>query len=104
MTSDRPALSAPAMQISRNAGGHHISTALTDGSGYGAAAPASTHLLVPHKSRSMFDLVMSPREIGAPLAGLFAAPTANSTAWVARTPPCRLINPGDSRAEMIPTS
>ena len=32
------------------------------GSGYGAAAPASTHLLVPHTPRSIFNLVMSLRE------------------------------------------
>lgn len=43
------------------------------GSGYGAAAPASTHLLVPHTPRSMFNLVMSLRQIGVPLGGVFAA-------------------------------
>jgi MFS family permease len=43
------------------------------GSGYGAAAPASTHLLVPHTPRSIFNLVMSLRQIGVPLGGVFAA-------------------------------
>jgi MFS family permease len=43
------------------------------GCGYGAAAPASTHLLVPHTPRSMFNLVMSLRQIGVPLGGVFAA-------------------------------
>ena len=43
------------------------------GSGYGAAAPASTHLLVPHTPRAMFNLVMSLRQIGVPLGGVFAA-------------------------------
>jgi MFS family permease len=43
------------------------------GCGYGAAAPASTHLLVPHTPRAMFNLVMSLRQIGVPLGGVFAA-------------------------------
>ncbi len=43
------------------------------GCGYGAAAPASTHLLVPHTPRGMFNLVMSLRQIGVPLGGVFAA-------------------------------
>lgn len=43
------------------------------GTGYGAAAPASTHLLVPHTPRSVFNLVMSLRQIGVPLGGVFAA-------------------------------
>jgi MFS family permease len=43
------------------------------GSGYGAAAPASTHLLVPHTPRAMFNLVMSLRQIGVPLGGVLAA-------------------------------
>jgi nitrate/nitrite transporter NarK len=38
-----------------------------------AAAPASTHLLVPHTPRSIFNLVMSLRQIGVPLGGVFAA-------------------------------
>ena len=55
------------------------------GSGYGAAAPASTHLLVPHTPRSMFNLVMSLRQIGVPLGGVFAAlilpPLVPSLGW-----------------------
>jgi MFS family permease len=47
--------------------------AIVLGCGYGAAAPASTHLLVPHTPRSMFNLVMSLRQIGVPLGGVFAA-------------------------------
>jgi MFS family permease len=43
------------------------------GLGYGAAAPASTHLLVPHTPRSVFNLVMSLRQIGVPLGGVVAA-------------------------------
>ena len=43
------------------------------GSGYGAAAPASTHLLVPHTPASVFNLIMSLRQIGVPLGGVFAA-------------------------------
>ena len=48
-------------------------SAVVLGSGYGAAAPASTHLLVPHTPRSVFNLVMSLRQIGVPLGGVFAA-------------------------------
>jgi MFS family permease len=47
--------------------------AIVLGCGYGAAAPASTHLLVPHTPRSVFNLVMSLRQIGVPLGGVFAA-------------------------------
>jgi MFS family permease len=43
------------------------------GLGYGAAAPASTHLLVPHTPRHIFNMVMSLRQIGVPLGGVFAA-------------------------------
>ena len=43
------------------------------GTGYGAAAPASTHLLVPHTPRAVFNLVMSLRQIGVPLGGVLAA-------------------------------
>ena len=43
------------------------------GLGYGAAAPASTHLLVPHTPRAVFNMVMSLRQIGVPLGGVFAA-------------------------------
>lgn len=43
------------------------------GSAYGAAAPASTHLLVPHTPKSVFNMVMSLRQIGVPLGGVVAA-------------------------------
>ncbi len=43
------------------------------GLGYGAAAPASTHLLVPHTPRAVFNLIMSLRQIGVPLGGVLAA-------------------------------
>ncbi len=43
------------------------------GLGYGAAAPASTHLLVPHTPRAVFNMIMSLRQIGVPLGGVFAA-------------------------------
>jgi MFS family permease len=48
-------------------------SAVVLGLGYGAAAPASTHLLVPHTPRSVFNLVMSLRQIGVPLGGVIAA-------------------------------
>jgi MFS family permease len=48
-------------------------SAVVLGLGYGAAAPASTHLLVPHTPRSVFNLVMSLRQIGVPLGGVLAA-------------------------------
>lgn len=47
--------------------------ALILGLGYGGAAPASTHLLVPHTPKSVFNLVMSLRQIGVPLGGVAAA-------------------------------
>jgi MFS family permease len=43
------------------------------GLGYGAAAPASTHLLVPQTPQAVFNLVMSLRQIGVPLGGVLAA-------------------------------
>jgi MFS family permease len=43
------------------------------GLGYGAAAPASTHLLVPQTPRPVFNLVMSLRQIGVPFGGVMAA-------------------------------
>jgi MFS family permease len=55
------------------------------GLGYGAAAPASTHLLVPQTPRPVFNLVMSLRQIGVPLGGVLAAlilpPLALSMGW-----------------------
>jgi MFS family permease len=47
--------------------------AIVLGLGYGAAAPASTHLLVPQTPRPVFNLVMSLRQIGVPLGGVLAA-------------------------------
>ena len=43
------------------------------GLGYGAAASASTHLLVPQTPQPVFNLVMSLRQIGVPLGGVMAA-------------------------------
>lgn len=43
------------------------------GLGYGAAAPASTHLLVPQTPKPVFNLVMSVRQIGVPLGGVLGA-------------------------------
>jgi MFS family permease len=43
------------------------------GLGYGATAPASTHLLVPQTPRPVFNLVMSIRQIGVPLGGVLGA-------------------------------
>ena len=55
------------------------------GLGYGAAAPASTHLLVPHTPRAVFNMVMSLRQIGVPLGGVLAAvslpPLALALGW-----------------------
>jgi len=47
--------------------------AIVLGLGYGAAAPASTHLLVPHTPKPIFNLIMSLRQIGVPLGGVLAA-------------------------------
>jgi len=57
---------------SRSVAGIALS-AVVQGLGYGAAAPASTHLLVPHTPRTVFNLVMSLRQIGVPLGGVLAA-------------------------------
>lgn len=43
------------------------------GLGYGAAAPASTHLLVPHTPARVFNMVMSMRQIGVPLGGVLGS-------------------------------
>jgi MFS family permease len=43
------------------------------GLGYGAAAPASTHLLVPHTPARVFNMVMSLRQIGVPLGGVLGS-------------------------------
>ncbi len=47
--------------------------ALLLGIGYGANAPAATHLLVPQTPRRVFNLVMSVRQIGVPLGGILGA-------------------------------
>ena len=41
--------------------------------GYGAAAPASTHLLMPRTDPKTLNLVFSIRQIGVPLGGVLAA-------------------------------
>jgi MFS family permease len=55
------------------------------GLGYGGAAPASTHLLVPQTPKPVFNLVMSLRQIGVPLGGVIGAlilpPLAVSIGW-----------------------
>ncbi|MGA3402814.1 MAG: MFS transporter, partial [Acetobacteraceae bacterium] len=68
--------------------GHLASLALAAvvlGLGYGAAAPASTHLLVPQTPRSVFNMVMSLRQIGVPLGGVLGAlilpPLALAVGW-----------------------
>ncbi|MDE2517413.1 MAG: MFS transporter [Rhodospirillales bacterium] len=43
------------------------------GLGYGATASASTHLLVPHTPKSVFNTIMSLRQIGVPLGGIVGA-------------------------------
>ena len=43
------------------------------GLAYGAAAPAATHLLVPHTPKKIFNLIMSLRQIGVPLGGVLGA-------------------------------
>jgi MFS family permease len=59
--------------------------AIVLGLGYGAAAPASTHLLVPQTPQPVFNMVMSVRQIGVPLGGVLAAlilpPLALLTGW-----------------------
>lgn len=47
--------------------------ALAIGVGYGATAPAATHLLVPQTPPKIFNLVMSIRQIGVPLGGVLGA-------------------------------
>ncbi len=43
------------------------------GSGYGATAPVSTHLLIPRTNPKTLNLVFSIRQIGVPLGGVLAA-------------------------------
>ena len=49
------------------------SPAVVLGLGYGAARPASTHLLVPHTPARVFNMVMSLRQIGVPLGGVLGS-------------------------------
>lgn len=55
------------------------------GLAYGAIAPSGTHLLVPHTPKSVFNLVMSLRQIGVPLGGVLGAlivpPIAVAASW-----------------------
>jgi MFS family permease len=48
-------------------------SAVVLGLAYGAAAPASTHLLAPKTPASVFNMIMSLRQIGVPLGGVLAA-------------------------------
>jgi MFS family permease len=48
-------------------------SAVVLGLAYGAAAPASTHLLVPHTPPRVFNMVMSLRQIGVPLGGVLGS-------------------------------
>ncbi|MEH6527072.1 MAG: MFS transporter [Sneathiella sp.] len=43
------------------------------GSGYGATAPVSTHLLIPRTNPRVLNLVFSIRQIGVPLGGVLGA-------------------------------
>ena len=81
-------LVAAAGMVAIAATGHLASLALAAvvlGLGYGAAAPASTHLLVPQTPRPVFNLVMSVRQIGVPLGGVLGAlilpPLALAIGW-----------------------
>ena len=62
-----------------------IASAILLGLAYGATAPASTHLLVPHTPPHIFNLVMSIRQVGVPLggvlAGLIVPPLALALGW-----------------------
>ena len=70
-------LLAAAAMLTAAAFGHGVAglalSAIVLGLGYGAAATASTHLLVPQTPRPVFNLVMSLRQIGVPLGGVLAA-------------------------------
>jgi len=47
--------------------------AIVLGSGYGATAPVSTHLLIPRTNPRVLNLVFSIRQIGVPLGGVLGA-------------------------------
>ncbi len=82
-------LLAAAGMLAMAALGHGVTglalAAVVLGIGYGAAAPASTHLLVPQTPKPVFNLVMSLRQIGVPLGGVLAAlilpPLALAVGW-----------------------
>jgi MFS family permease len=69
------------------------------GLGYGAAAPASTHLLLPHTPARVFNTVMSLRQIGVPLGGVLGSlllpPLALRIGWrealLVEVPPVLLL-------------
>ena len=60
-------------------------SAVVLGLAYGAAAPASTHLLAPKTPQPVFNMVMSLRQIGVPLGGVLAAlilpPLVGTLGW-----------------------
>jgi MFS family permease len=60
-------------------------SAVVLGLAYGAAAPASTHLLAPKTPQSVFNMIMSLRQIGVPLGGVLAAlilpPLVGTLGW-----------------------
>lgn len=60
-------------------------SAVVLGLAYGAIAPSGTHLLVPQTPKSVFNLVMSLRQIGVPLGGVLGAlivpPIAVAMSW-----------------------
>lgn len=69
-------LVAAAAMLAITAGGTLVCIglgALAIGVGYGATAPAATHLLVPQTPPRIFNMVMSIRQIGVPLGGVFGA-------------------------------
>ena len=59
--------------------------AIVLGTTYGAAAPVSTHLLVPRTPPQIINLVLSIRQIGVPMGGVLAAllmpPLALRVGW-----------------------
>jgi MFS family permease len=69
------------------------------GLGYGAAAPASTHLLVPLTPARVFNMVMSLRQIGVPVGGVLGSlllpPLVPHLGWrealLAEIPPVLLL-------------
>ena len=69
-------LAATAAMLLLAAGGSVVwlgISAVVLGLAYGAAAPASTHLLVPHTPPRVFNMVMSLRQIGVPLGGVLGS-------------------------------